>query len=246
MTKNVELAKRIAALEALLDENLEGMIDTLAEKFQTKLANLGLGEHVELSESVRFFSKEYDLMKAKQAELIASNNELLARNTALEKRVAELEQYSRLNNVEIKGVPVTEGEDCHGILQCMANAIECPVEATDIDIVHRVPTMSKNQNEKNIIVRFCSREKKNDFIRKARKARLCTSNIGFSGKTNVPVFVNEHLTVDNKKLFSKALALKKEHNWKFLWTDNCRIKARKSEDGRVFRIATEHDLRVFT
>lgn len=246
MPKTADLAQKIAALEALLDENLDGMIEALSEKLKTKLENIGLGEHVQLSESVTFLSKEYNSMKAKQAELTASNNELLARNAALEKRVAELEQYSRLNNIEIKGVPVTEGEDCHAILQCMANAVECPVEPTDIDIVHRVPTASKNQNEKNIIVRFCSREKKNDFLRKARKAKLCTSNIGFSGKTDVPVFVNEHLTFDNKKLFAKALALKKEHHWKFLWTDNCRIKARKTHDSKVFRIATERDLRVFT
>lgn len=76
-------------------------------------------------------------MKAKQAALIASNNELSARNAALEKRVGELEQYSRLNNIEIKGgVPVTEGENCHDILQSTASAIECPVEVTDIDVVH--------------------------------------------------------------------------------------------------------------
>lgn len=62
----------------------------------------------------------------------------------------------------------------------------------------------------------------------------------------MPVIVNEHLTFDNKKLFSKALALKKEHQWQFLWTDNCRIKARKSEDSKVFGIGTESDLRVFT
>lgn len=246
MPTNAELAQRIASLEALLDDKLNGMMDALAEKFKAKLENLGLGEHVKLSETVDFLSTEYDLMKVRLAELMASNNELSARNAALEKRVGELEQYSRLNNIEMKGVPVTEGESCHDIVQSMANAIECPVEVADIDVVHRVPTMSKNKNEKNIIVRFCSRDKKNDFLRKARKARLCTGNIGFSGKNDVPVFVNEHLTFDNKKLFSKALALKKEHHWQYLWTDNCRIKARKTQDSKVFRIETERDLRVFT
>lgn len=109
-------------------------------------------------------------MKAKQAALIASNNELSARNAALEKRVAELEQSSRLNNIEIKGA---EGENCRDILQSMASAIECPVEATGVDVAHRVATMSKNKNAKNIILRFCPREKKNDFLlQKARKARL--------------------------------------------------------------------------
>lgn len=106
--------------------------------------------------------------------------------------------------------------------------------------------MSKNKNEKNIIARFVSRDKKNDFVKKARKARLNTRDIGFFGEARVPVFVNDHLTSENKKLFSKALELKKQFRWRFLWTDNCRIKARKTKDSKVYRIATENDQRVFT
>lgn len=245
MPTTAQLAKKITDLESLLDEQLEGMVEELALKVKAKLEALGLVEQVKLAESVDFVSKKYDEMKAKQEELIASNRQLVAQNAALERRVAELEQYSRLNNIEIKGIPVTEGEDCAAILQSVCDAIECPVEPCEIDVIHRVPTMSK-KNEKNIIARFVSREKKNDFVRKARKARINTSNIGFSGVTVTPVFINEHLTFENKKLFSKALELKKEFGWRFLWTDNCRIKARKTEDSKVYRIATESDLRVFT
>lgn len=222
------------------------MVEELTLKVKAKLETLGLAEQVKLGESVDFVSKAYDEMKAKQEELIASNRQLVAQNAALERRVAKLEQYSRLNNIEIKGIPVTEGEDCIAILQSVCDAIECPVEPCEIDFIHRVPTMSKNKKEKNIIARFVSREKKNDFVRKARKARINTSYIGSSGVTQAPVFVNEHPTYENKKLFSKALELKKEFGWRFLWTDSCRIKARKTEDSKVYRIATESDQRVFT
>lgn len=242
MVTNAELAKKVEHLESIINEKLESLVTSLASSIKNKLKENGLDETVSLSESVQVMSDLFDEMKEKQEELLASNKALVARNAALEKKVADLEQYSRMNNVEIKGVPVTEKEDCAAILKTVGEAIQCPVLPTDLDVVHRVPTKSAG---KNIIARFCCREKKNEFVRKARKARLSTNQIGFSSENGSPVFVNDHLTVDNKKLFAQALALKKEHNWEFLWTDNCQIKARKTGDSKVYRIASESDLRVF-
>ncbi|KAH7979981.1 hypothetical protein HPB49_012420 [Dermacentor silvarum] len=240
MPTTAELAKKIASLEALLNDKLDTLIDDLMARINIKLENLRLGEHVSLCGSVQFMSKELDTMKLKQEELVTSNKALLSRNEALKKRVADLEQYSRMNNVEIKGIPTSQGEDCRAILKRIGDAIELPILTTDIDTAHRVASRS---NEKSIIVRFCSSNKKNEFIRKARRARLRT---GFTGGTNIPIYVNDHLTIDNKKVFSKALALKKENKWKYLWTENCQIKARKTDDSKVYRIITESDLRIFT
>ncbi|XP_050035702.1 uncharacterized protein [Dermacentor andersoni] len=243
MPTTAELAKKIASLEAVLNEKLDTLIDDLVSRINIKLQNVGLGEHASLCESVQFMNKELDTIKLKQEELVTSNKALLSRNEALERKVADLEQYSRMNNVEIKGIPTSQGEDCGVILKRIGDAIEYPLLPTDIDTAHRVASKS---NEKNIIARFCSRDKKNEFIRKARRARLRTDHIGFTGGTSTPVYVNDHLTIDNKKMFSKALALKKENKWKYLWTENCQIKACKTDDSRVYHIFTESDLRIFT
>ncbi|KAH7978667.1 hypothetical protein HPB49_006331 [Dermacentor silvarum] len=181
-------------------------------------------------------------MRATFDGLSATNKALIAQNESLTKRIASTEQYSRLNNIEIKGISSTQGEDCSAILTTAADAIDCPLDVVDIDTVHRVAT---SHHRKNLIVRFCSRTKKNGFLRKARKARLRTSMIGLSGADS-PIYVNEHLTFENKRLFSRALALNKEHKWQFLWTDNCQIKARKTENSKVFFISSEADLRVMT
>lgn len=237
-----ELAKRIDSLESLLKGNIDDLVKDLATKMLKKFEEQGVGEHVKLAETVGFVSDQYDSLLAKNAELVAVNKELVARNAVLEKKVTDMEQYSRLNNIEIKGIPTTKGEDCKAILQCVAAAIDCPISTADIDTVHRVSTKSK---EKNLIARFCSRDKKNEFVRKARKARLRTNQLGFAGDNDKPVFVNDHLTVENKRLFAKALNLKKEKQWQFLWTDNCQILARMNEDCKVSRIVTEADLRIF-
>lgn len=243
MRSNAELAQKI--------EELETLVTDLAAKFEekTKDKDVGDDEVANLRASVKFMSDQFDDMVKKRDELVASNKalvasnkELVAKNGALEKRVANLEQYSRLNNVEIKGVPVTKGESCAAILTAIGVAIDCPVSSSDLDVVHRVPTKS---DDLNIIARFCCREKKNDFVRKARKARLRTNQIGFADEAHEPVYVNDHLTYENKILFAKALKLKKEHSWQFLWTDNCQIKARKTCDSKVYRISSEADLRIF-
>lgn len=242
MPSNAELAKKIELLESLLRSNLDTLANDLTVKVKEKLAHEGLGEHASLSESVRFLCDSFDSIKVKQDELTLANKELVAQNEVLTRRVAELEQYSRLNNVEIKGVPVTQGEDCAAIVKRLGEAIQCPVTPSDFDTIHRVSTKT---DEKNIVARFCCRDKKNDFVRKARKVRPSTSDVGFSGSSDRAIYVNDHLSPENKRLFARALTLKKAHKWQFLWTENCNIKARKSSESRVYRIVKESDLSIF-
>lgn len=113
----------------------------------------------------------------------------------------------------------------------------------DLDTMHRVPTHVKNQL--NITARFRSRDKRSSFLSQARKARPTTSSLNFNDREDTAIFINEHLTPENKKLLGKARVLKKDKNWMFAWTENCVIKARKTTNSHVFRILTDHDLAIF-
>lgn len=213
-----------------------------------KEVDLLRSEVAEMRQSLSVFNELYESIKTKNENLSQENKSLrdenkslFESNKSLTQRVADLEQYSRQNNVEIKGIPKTEGESCLAIVQTLGDKIGCPVAAMDIDIVHRVPAKQGT----NIIARFCSRTKKAEFASRARKARLTTAAIGLSQKQPTSIFVNDHLTPDNKRLFAQALELKKSKGWKFLWTDNCTIKARKADDTRVHRISSVNDLSVF-
>lgn len=196
-----------------------------------------------MKSSLSMFNTIVETMKAQQAVLMKENKELARENHQLTRRVAELEQYSRINNVEIKGVPSTQGENCAEILEKIGEKIDCPVTASDIEIVHRIPA----KDGPHILARFLLRTKKAEFIAKARKARLTAGSIGFTSENASvkPVFINDHLTPENKRLFAQALALKKEKEWQFLWVENCKIKARKTKDSRVYRISGVSDLAVF-
>lgn len=239
----------VSDMQQKLDTEAERTVEAVFGRFLLKMQTSGvdvieLKKQVdELVSSLEHMNSLVENLRGENASLVAENKALKSENFVLTEKVADLEQYSRMNNVEVKGVPCTQGEDCIAIMQTIGEKIECPLEPLDIDVVHRVPTRSVNN--KNIIIRFCSRNKKAEFISQARKAKLCLSDIGVSATIDSPVYINDHLTPANKSLFAKALALKKEKKWMFLWTDNCQIKARKTTDSRVLRIRKESDLSKF-
>lgn len=142
MPTNAELCKKIERLESLLEGKLDSVVEGLAAKIAQKLEDQGLGNISALADSVRFISQQYEEMRATFDGLSAANKALIAQNESLTKRIASMEQYSRLNNIEIKGIPSTQGEDCSAILTTVADAIDCPLDAVDIDTVHRVASKS--------------------------------------------------------------------------------------------------------
>ncbi|VVC99826.1 unnamed protein product [Leptidea sinapis] len=109
----------------------------------------------------------------------------------------EQDQHSRLNNVEISGVPVSN------------------------DNIHRVrrfvnPNISEGQTQSSssrppaIIVRFSRRLRKDTLIAAVRARRgLTTADIGLPGPT-VNLYLSDHLTPSNKLLLKQARKIKED------------------------------------
>lgn len=234
----VAVDAKLEKLSASLDALKLALVDSKSAEIKDLQRELN-----EMKLSMDFMNKTFEAVKAENATLVASNKSQAECSHRLSKKVAQVEQYSRLNNIEIRGVPVTQNENCSEILELIGEKVGCPVTPDDFDTVHRVPTHVKNQL--NIIARFRSRDKRSSFLSEARKARLATSSLNFNDREDSPIFINEHLTPENKRLLGKARALKKDKNWMFVWTENCVIKARKTINSRVFRVLTDHDLAIF-
>lgn len=175
-------------------------------------------------------------MRAEMQELIRQNMELKAENKRLSQKCDELEQYQRLNNLEIKGAPV--GNDPVDVVRKISEAVGTAVDLSDIDACHWIPT--PKPGVKKIIVRFVKRTKRDDILAKCRKKRLDSSMLGDDKKT--PIFVNEHLTQKGKALLAAAIQKKKEAAWKFVWTSGGKILARKDEGPQAIHIADETSL----
>lgn len=168
--------------------------------------------------------------------LLQENKDLKADNARLSRRIEELEQYQRGNNLEIKGVPL-DGEPVT-IIKKIGALVDEEITDADIDACHRVPTA--RHDETNIIVRFVRRTKRNAVLQKARKIRINTTKLGF--EESEPVFVNEHLTRHGKQLLGAATKKKREVGWKFVWTNGGKIFARRDEQSATLRINATSDL----
>lgn len=166
----------------------------------------------DMQNSLEAFNEIYESVKARNEALAKENKELRDESKSLKddcrlfsQRLSDVKQYSQTNNVEIKGIPKTDGESCLAVVQVIGEKVGCVIAPSDVDIAHHVPVRQGTY----IIGKFCSRSKKTDFATKAKKARLNTTAIGLSGHSVAPIYVNDHLTPENKRLFAQALELKR-------------------------------------
>lgn len=106
-------------------------------------------------------------MKLEMKKLVERNQELETVNHLLQQRADELEEYQRVNNLEIKGLPNDFDE-----MTVLKKTWNKQVET--LDETHRCVSHRENSNtprKKNVIVRLTRRSKRNAVFAKARKAR---------------------------------------------------------------------------
>ena len=174
-----------------------------------------------------FKIKQNDNMKLFQDELDVVKSE-----------INEIEQYLRVNNLEIVGLPPPiEGETCTAqILEALNTLHELNEEITtdDVDIAH--PLKSKRRDGKLVnVIRFTKRTKKLAVLEAKKKER------DFQFRDH-DIFVNEHLSPVNRGLFARASEKKRELGFKYLWTKNGVPCLRKTENSPVIEIYCENDI----
>ena len=146
-----------------------------------------------------------------------------------ETHINGIEQYLRINNLEIVGLP--DSEDDNGVtveealIDILNSLPEIEISSSDIDICHRMP--SNRRNGKNIAVcKFVSRKTKYDILNAKKSAR------DFKYK-NESVYINDHLSSYNRNLFALTTQKKREYCFKYLWTREGHIFMWKEERMRL-------------
>ncbi|CAG4964412.1 unnamed protein product [Parnassius apollo] len=173
------LSDKLAPLECFKDEG----IALRSEFFKSSLnsTNLALKQ---FNDKIKDF--EQRLVQVEKVQKHA--NLIQTRLEKLEQESNSAEQWSRMNNVEIKGVPQTSGENLFEIISKIGSMIQYPITKTQVNFVTRVPTREKEHNEP-IIICFCNRYVKEDFVAAARYAsktsHLTSSNLGFVGNNRI-------------------------------------------------------------
>lgn len=188
--------------------------------------------------SDKIVSMEKDIQSLTKTKNEVEHLQLHVQN--LEEHIKENEQRSRLNNIEIKGVPLSNSENLFSIVAKIGSHIKCSIPKEQINYIARVP-MRHDKNNKTIVMAVHSRYVKDDFVAAAKKCTTTAADLGMQGASRV--FVNDHLMLANKVLLNKTKALAKDRGFAFTWVKGCKIFVRKNPSSPVLAIRSESDLK---
>lgn len=172
----------------------------------------------------------------KTDQVHGDNKRLRSDLETLQAKFNDLEQVSRINNIEIQGIPERKDENLIHVVEKIGEYIDFKVNPSIIDYTHRVQAYQNSPNKvKNIIVRFVSRGDRNRFLLAAKTKRIAS---GYSPKMTLSgvsdeFYINEHLTVSNKILYKQVRLAAKEKQYKYVWVKNGTIFCRKSDSSNI-------------
>ena len=230
------------------------------KEYQLEIETLR-AEVIEIKESQAFIYNHYDSLKAEYDKLIEVNtlqkeeiSNLKSQAAALKTqeikdsiKVDELEQYGRRQNLEIVGVPEKEDENTNAIVLEVAKMLDVDIMSSHISTSHRLPkkkaSSRNNSGFSPIIVRFTSRDIRNQIYANRKKARFVDLK-NFSVSDTKNIFVNENLTPTRKQLFWKTKQEVKNNSWKYIWTHNGNVFVKKDDNASITAIKNELDLNL--
>ncbi|CAN7945330.1 unnamed protein product [Ixodes pacificus] len=161
-------------------------------------------------------------------------------NTILQLK-AELndrDQQHRLPNMEIQGVPFTPKESLGKVLCDLASKIGLPqFRTSDVLSIRRLPNKKdKPDGVPPLLVSFASVDLKEQWM--GCRGRLRDLN---RDGALPKLFFNDDLTRANRELFWIARSRGKEMHYRYIWTKNAQIYARKAEGSPLLRINSVAD-----
>ncbi|KAL3269348.1 hypothetical protein HHI36_008420 [Cryptolaemus montrouzieri] len=190
------------------------------------------------SDKVSDFERQLDNLN----KLITTVARVEEENASMNEEIKVLS--SKISNMEIQNVVETRQENLVTILQKIGDNISSPVDLNTIDSIARVPTVDK-EKPKNIIVRFCSKLRRDEFLSAFKTQRMKNTD-SRQGLTIVDssenLYINEHLTSANKILHTEFPLLAKQRNHRFVCTQDGNKLLRKDDTSKIIHVTQKIDL----
>ena len=182
-----------------------------------------------------------------EKELSAARKQLDEREEELQELYDlqdNLEQYSRKNSLEFNGVPESAFTSTEEAVIKIANAVDVPVVAEDIEISHKL----KTRGGKAIIAKFINHKVKSSLYRARVKLKNIMPSVLFPGATyssaaqSNRIFINENLTSYRRRIMSRANEKRRDGELLSVWSLDGTIFIKTSPDGRPIKISDPEDL----
>lgn len=232
-----------------LRRDFSGIIDSVYAQ-----VNALKSDFLSISERTKTVETENALLKVEISKLSAREMNSDSKSLqSLQAGIDERDQMVLLNDLEVTGVPEFKGESTAHIVSAIA--VKLGVQLDERDVVHatrvgRAPVLGEAEagfeegsRPRPIVVRLVRRAVRDMLLRSARVRRgSTTSDLGLPIHQSRRVFINERLTKKNRVLFGKARELGGKLQWRFVWTRDGRIMARRTETSKIYRIRTEEEL----
>ena len=244
--EQVKESLKLMIKEALFEKNVQHQQEVEALRMQI----------IELKSSQEFICLKYDNLKAEYDRLTLAqqqHNKIYVKQRSMSQQVAESDtskidvigQYGRRQNLEFKGVPVTENENVTNTVIEISKLLGVEITKSDISTAHRLATKHPKNGAASsvppaIIARFVRRDIRNEIYNRRKTAKTIQPHqYPVPGMTKL--YVNENLTQYRKKLLWKTKELTKKYHYAYLWTTNGKIFVKKNEKDKPRIIQSEND-----
>lgn len=206
------------------------------------------------------FGGRMDSMEEQFAGLVDQVSELRDRPdpemmlATIEQLKAELndrDQEALLNDLEITGIPESEGENVGHLVSLIAGKLGVECSERDVVSVERAGLRRAHSSSgepvaprpRPIVVRLARRAIRDSFLQSARvRRRLTTEGLGLPDPP-ARAYINERLTKPNKVLFYKVREESRRLNFRYAWTRGGRIFVRRESGKASFRVRSDADIK---
>ena len=244
-TEQANLTKLVADQNILMTR----MISDMSE-LKTQYGNIEKSNK-EIEKSIAFVNEQYEVFQNQIKILQTETQKNREYTESLERKIYDLQHKSRSSTIEIRNVPSSEKEslsDLNNILSAVGKTIKSPISPSDLRDIYRAP--GKAGTIRPIVTEFSTVQKKLNFLssvrmfnkQQTRDSKLNTTHIGITGKQQ-PIYVDEHVSPSNKKLFYLSREFSKQHGYTFCWISNGNIFLKKRPGDKQILVKSESTLK---
>ncbi|XP_059062890.1 uncharacterized protein LOC131855617 [Achroia grisella] len=246
-TRTLDMQEELNKLRKNYDK-LESTISNLQVR-QTEVVK----DILDLKNSMEFQSSSHSDLQKRICDLESTNKILLTTdnkvqnlNTQVDQLKGELNIYhqrERIHNLEIIGVPEAKNECLIDLTIKIAHHAGVVITRDCIEHGNRIqPRQIIQGRPRVIVIKLKSRLHKDNIISGLRKCHgIKTKDVGIPGEDR-RIYVNEHLTSNNKLLLKKVKDIAKTKLFKYVWVKNCQIFVRRNETSPAILIKNDCDI----
>lgn len=218
------------------------------EEEQNKFATLSTTEKLNVMFEVILSTKTQMDQVSKENQKIMAENKVLhekldlieAKNLHFQVEITQLKQKQFESVLTISGIPADEKIENMEILNKIGNLLGVETQDSDIKKVYRVKDKHFPKND-IMVIEFCEQITKTKLLAARRGKSIFTTDLNISRKKQ-QIYLNQYLVKDNYQLLKYTRKLKLESGFKFVWSDNGQILAKRKEGDKAMLITSKDEV----